>query len=200
MLSSQRYDQIELHVDRLLRKYDLPIFPISVQNILHSMPNIELKFYHPLDSIHSAISDDGYTEWNGSTPTIYICYQENIKRVRFTIAHEIGHIKLQHHRNTEISMQEKEQEANYFASRLLVPVWAIHYLEVKSPEIISDVFCVSYQCAELRFRQYLKWTACGCPLNDIAKELSSTVWFAPERKFLFPVLSFIQQVPNISFV
>ena len=56
-----------------------------------------------------------------SLKSYFILYNDNmdINRIRFTIAHEIGHIALGH----EESNDETESEADYFARHLLVPIY-----------------------------------------------------------------------------
>ena len=55
-----------------------------------------------------------------SLKSYFILYNDNmdINRIRFTIAHEIGHIALGH----EESNDETESETDYFARHLLVPI------------------------------------------------------------------------------
>ena len=60
-----------------------------------------------------------------------IFYNPNyyLPRVRFSIAHEIGHLLLEH--NTNLLTDKIETEANAFAARLLMPVGVLHALGVK---------------------------------------------------------------------
>ncbi len=85
-------------------------------------------------------------------------------RMRFSIAHEIGHVLLHINSSRYLDEQTKrsrdeilenisetEAEANAFATRLLCPLCVLQYLNVDS---ISDImkFCdVSFSVAKLRF-------------------------------------------------
>lgn len=89
----------------------------------------------------------------------YIVYDDSLPlgRKRFTIAHELGHIFLQHSRAAGFyarTMERKtsplEIEANIFASRFLAPacvLWAINALDAAE---IARVCEISQQAAEIR--------------------------------------------------
>lgn len=59
--------------------------------------------------------------------------------IRFTLAHEIGHIVLNHKMDTEAA----NKEANCFARNLLCPVYIRNLLEVQTVESYCNVFNVS---------------------------------------------------------
>lgn len=70
---------------------------------------------------------DGYTITNIRPNTDIIFYNDKIEshgRIRWTIAHEIGHIVLNHKEQCDIN----EIEANTFASQLLLPQCILEYL------------------------------------------------------------------------
>lgn len=62
---------------------------------------------------------------------MYIFYDDTVspERQRFTIAHELGHIIMQHS-----GAEDNEAEANVFASRLLMPACVLYACEVKTVE------------------------------------------------------------------
>ncbi len=74
-----------------------------------------------------------------------------LERNRFTIAHEIGHIYLQH-----VSTNNKliEKEANMFASRILMPMILIKELNITSAEGLAQVCQVSIEAATWRMKRY----------------------------------------------
>ncbi len=79
-----------------------------------------------------------------------ILYQEKGKskrRLNWTLAHEVGHIYLEHEKDGE----REEIEAHYFASQLLLPDIALVYLqknlEILTPEMIAEFFGVSVLAA-----------------------------------------------------
>ena len=115
------------------------------------------------DSCQESFDDDGYsTKYNGKL----IIYYNDLKpaaRIRFTIAHEIGHCLLNHVREGEITPRlnsetdkykdPKEIQANVFARDVLMPATVLHSLGVNSPEQISRLCNVSMQSAEIRFKR-----------------------------------------------
>lgn len=95
---------------------------------------------------------------NREKKKIYINDAENHKRQRFTIAHEIGHLRL--HNESEIDYRTsindpknwKEYEANRFAAELLMPEapfiekWNKH----QDLDIVASFFGVSIPAASIR--------------------------------------------------
>lgn len=104
-------------------------FPIHPQNVRVSNKNIIIVSFskYACDTgsninllTKNGIFDDGYTIQNVRENTSIIFYNDKIEnkgRIRWTIAHEIGHIVLGHNKQCEIN----EVEANTFASQLLLP-------------------------------------------------------------------------------
>lgn len=72
-------------------------------------------------------------------------------RVRFSIAHEIGHLLLEH--NTNLAIDKVEVEANAFAARLLMPVGILHALGVKKHTDIMQFCQVSEPAAIKRMNR-----------------------------------------------
>ncbi len=91
-----------------------------------------------------------------------IFYNENTspQRQRFSIAHELGHIFLHtdvragatvYNREPSPSDDPIETEANIFASRLLVPLCVVQFLNLNSAREISELCDVSYSAASNRY-------------------------------------------------
>ena len=85
-------------------------------------------------------------------------------RIRFTVAHELGHILLGHLRaEGQVTPRNREPEkgdapiemmANVYASRLLAPACVLHSLKVESPEAISELCDISLQSATFRDNEW----------------------------------------------
>ncbi len=75
-------------------------------------------------------------------------------RIRFSIAHELGHILLDHGDYQDV---EKEAEANYFASHFLAPRMAIHYSCCKNQNDVAKLFRISQEAARYAFDDYRRW-------------------------------------------
>lgn len=88
----------------------------------------------------------------------YIIYNdtEPLRRCRFTIAHELGHIFLGHllvntqqYRTFSIN-NDTESQANVFARDLLAPACVLHELNVLNAEEIAELCNISMEAAGYR--------------------------------------------------
>ena len=105
---------------------------------------------------------DGYSAIVNDKPIIVInsLKRDNTARMRFTVAHELGHIMLGHvgvyelvNREPSPSDNEIEQQANIFATRLLAPACVLWGCNVQSPEEIMQLCDISHQAAQFRFNR-----------------------------------------------
>lgn len=91
----------------------------------------------------------------------YIFYRGNMTtgRIRFTVAHELGHIVLGHLGNQTYTTRNREprkddapieQMANVFASRLLAPACVLYELNATTPERIAELCDISLAAARFR--------------------------------------------------
>lgn len=103
--------------------------------------------------IMTKVFDDGFCSFLSQYGKFGIFYNDSVdkERTRFTIAHEIGHIVLQH---TERNDTRIEEEANYFARCLLAPPVLLILKNVKSIEEVRNMSDISYQCAVNSFEAY----------------------------------------------
>lgn len=99
----------------------------------------------------------------------YIFYDDTIRsegRIRFTIAHEIGHFHMSHlnagsrfrvgFAQRGGSSDADEREANAFAVRLLAPACVLNRVNVGSPEDIMKLCGMSYEASKYRFERLQK--------------------------------------------
>lgn len=102
---------------------------------------------------------DGFTVRSGNRCYVFYNMEQPPGRVRFTIAHELGHVLLGHlgdgeHTvyNRESSSEDAPEEhtANVFASRLLAPACVLHALGAVTPEQIAAVCDISMAAARFR--------------------------------------------------
>ncbi len=92
--------------------------------------------------ICECLGSDGYSIFNGHNYTIaYNNTISNLGRIRFTLAHEIGHIILGHHKDFEVTeiLQDNftkdeykilENEANCFARNILAPAPLVNQMSL----------------------------------------------------------------------
>lgn len=71
-----------------------------------------------------------------------------VERIRFSIAHELGHVFL----NSEI-----EEDADNFASHFLAPRIIIHKYRCEAADQIHDIFGLSYDASNRALMDYRKW-------------------------------------------
>ncbi|MEF9984525.1 MAG: ImmA/IrrE family metallo-endopeptidase [Bacilli bacterium] len=118
----------------------------------------------------------GCTFYNCNQDIYIILYNDDTSdnnvegRIRWTLAHELGHCMLQH-LNTmskykaaensfgnidEINLQI-ETEADVFAANFLSPLPLFEKLHIQSPVDIKNTFGLSALASNNRMQDYLKW-------------------------------------------
>ena len=156
----------------ILIKNGISSLPVSPAHIIKNAGIRLISYHHGSDLIHkfglSTKSNDGFSIRYGQQWMIF--YNQDIKprtRIRFTLAHEIGHIVLRHDlkcKETSFGRIEytemnngnmngkriRELEANIFASRLLAPAIVLHELHMCDPHQIAALCGLSQQAAEYR--------------------------------------------------
>lgn len=92
----------------------------------------------------------------------------NSNRYRWNIAHELGHILLDHHKSTDktriyrCSLSDKEYdyfeaEADYFAQLILVPHVVLYAFKIQNAGQIKRLCKISNPAAGRRFHAYNNW-------------------------------------------
>ena len=147
LLTRARQIEIEIETVTLLQDLGINRYPMSVRNLAEGL-GIELVKYSSLSeeerALAKAASDDAFHVRTANFYETRIILDDRgayYFRSRFSGAHEIGHIWLEHQEGTA----DREAEADYFAGYILVP----HPLVLSTPEgeSISDLFGVSGPCA-----------------------------------------------------
>lgn len=121
-------------------KSNIDVFPIKLFELIHKFEwgvityeEMAINSECSVDTVCKCLGTDGYSIYNGYNYTI--AYNNTIKsqgRINFTLAHEIGHIILNHHKDFEVTeiLQDNftkeeykilENEANCFARNILAP-------------------------------------------------------------------------------
>lgn len=105
---------------------------------------------------------DGLSFFAGDIPIALYNSACRPERIRFTVAHELGHIVLGHISpgsittvNREPNPQDdpKETAANQFAARLLAPACVLWGLGLHTADEIAQICCISKRAAELRAKR-----------------------------------------------
>ena len=156
---------IDMGVDRL---------PVKISGILKRLgiPAAEytqnLEIIRKLGLLHLARSSDGFTILKEERPYIFYDETKPPARIRFTLAHELGHIVLQNgfrrfggtmatRCNVEPGTirNPEEQAADVFAVRLLAPACVLHELRLFDAGQIAEVCQISRTAAGYRLRRLL---------------------------------------------
>jgi Zn-dependent peptidase ImmA (M78 family) len=107
------------------------------------------------EQLAGGLSRDGFTVLRGDLPPLVLYNEKSPARRRaFTLAHEAGHICLEHRDDSP----QNEAEANLFAANLLAPrilLWELKRVFGKiSAQQICDIFTVSKQAAQLQLENF----------------------------------------------
>lgn len=127
--------------------------PINIVKLCKHL-GIKVKYYIPTDD------NDGECTIIKNVPYILVNKNCSKQRKRFTIAHELGHILLDHVGKYQLVNREPsptdnpiEQSANVFASRLLAPACVLWGCNVQNADEIVKLCDISKQAAEYRMER-----------------------------------------------
>lgn len=149
------YKEIEENASRLLRDYGDDLLPIDVFELARRLNITLIPFSQLKGKTGTTFEKDGCSLCNNGKFTIYYNDDQPIVRQKFTIMHEIGHIRLGHKTDSDLA----EQMANHFASYALVPLPLVYMRCCKNAKMIEEIFGVSLQCAQYAYARYEKYCA-----------------------------------------
>lgn len=145
---------VELPVDlnQILRQLEIGAYPYQGNEML--IRNLGLE--------NLIAQTEGLSFFRGEKPVIL--YDRNLLpyRIRFTVAHELGHIILGHVGPGEATKRNQEPgsgdglletAANQFAARLLAPACVLWGLDLHTASEISSQCHISYQAAMFRAKR-----------------------------------------------
>lgn len=158
---------------KILKKYDLNTVPIDLDIIFEGEGFKKVEINKP-NGVNGSI-----THHPGKGTFVAINKASPFNRIRFTLAHELGHIFLNHDKRDiydgeqyremdDIDPEEmpssapwKEVEANIFASELLIPLEQLkkYAKEGHSMEKLAEIFQVSKHAMSVAYTtnwKYLK--------------------------------------------
>lgn len=148
----------------ILLKADITNLPVDLSKVLKA---VDVKAILYCDAFFDADSprlrgSDGFVTKIGGKKAIYLNEEKGTtQRRRFTMAHEIGHIVLDHpitpiiYRNSEVDENQSptEIQANIFARDLLMPAGVLAKLHVTTVDEIMRICNVSYTSAQIRLER-----------------------------------------------
>lgn len=171
----RRYTEIRDAVWRLILDMGITKLPVSISSVLKKLC-IELYTYQEnqetikrlrLESLTT--TSDGFTIVLNDRYIIFYDDTQLPARIRFTLAHELGHIILESGfsrttsgvlyttRNKEPDKKDNPEEtaANMFAARLLAPSCVLHELKLFTTEDIMQYCAISKIAAEFKLERML---------------------------------------------
>lgn len=133
--------------------FDIKSLPVSIHSITNTadikvIKNSVAKELHSSEIGISILADNVW----------HIIYDDTLSqgRIRFTLAHELGHIFLGHtlsggyHARTFDTKNDDEWEADRFAADLLAPACVLWALDLHTIEEIQQICNISYTSAKIR--------------------------------------------------
>lgn len=150
-LSEERYDEIREEVAYFIEDYGIAEYPFSIWSLLRAM-HIRLI---PYEALPENLRNEVVKVWpnaitlrpgNFNVAKTVIFYNDTHprERIRFTLAHELAHIVLEHPAEEN---EVYETEADIFANYLLGPAPLVLRDSINDIETIMDDFVVSRGCA-----------------------------------------------------
>lgn len=161
-LSDERYEEIKEEVADVCEELHITKFPIKCVEVCKGL-GIVLKSYNQFNerTFQAVIraSEDGMVAKIDNHYEIFYNPSKSTERIRSTVFHEIGHIRLRH----LVHDEENEAEANFFASYFLAPPPLINYFNLKHEEEIMEKFWTTYTLASNSLERYCKWLQFSSP-------------------------------------
>lgn len=106
---------------------------------------------------------DAFAVWLNGRPTIFLNTDKSAERLRFDLAHELGHLVM-HRGVATVKNKKYEAEANAFAGHFLVSPGAI-YSKVRSQPTLDDVFALKKHFRVSAASMVFRLHECGL-IND----------------------------------
>lgn len=165
-LSDDRYEVIKQEVVDMYEDCELTTYPIDCFEIARRL-NYKLIPYSRLSGkkliAAMQISTDGFhvlVEEKATGMFRWVIFYNDAccwERQRWTILHEIGHIRLDHTQESDLA----ETEANFFAKYSIAPPPLVHIAHCEDYVDIANKFDMSLQAAYYAMNYYQKWLQYG---------------------------------------
>lgn len=174
-IASYRYREIEETIVEFLSDFGRVSYPFDIFGFLLSL-GIRLIPYSnlPLENRRALMSafPDAVTPRPQyfdvrKTTIFYNDIGKDAERVRFTLAHELAHLILEHPSDDE----PFESEANYGAGYILAPDPIVAKFSKRDATVIKHDFSLSDTCAQVALRHTCNRLRCGKPAAPYEKEI-----------------------------
>ena len=188
-ISSQRYEDIKVTIADIYEDYNVQDLPIDIFGLAKIM-NCKIVKSSVLLSNNIKKTDDYLFSkypssflYYDSIKQQFMIYLDDVEdkrqRQRFSLAHEITHIVLEHDSQNDIN----EAEANFGASYLLAPTSLILIPPFKNillnPEKVAKIFDISKPAAEIVVKYNNQRITSGSPKEkDYEKRINNLLKWA----------------------
>lgn len=151
-----------LKIAKFQSKYSLSYY-YSIRRLIKDLGIKLIRYggYNIKDMLE--VSEDGFSAVRSDGFYIFYNPDKAETRLNFTLAHELGHLTLSHHKllNSKIIAHGGnsiiERQANIFAHNLLMPINRVEdYLKIKTTHEIAEIFEVSPAMVSTRLK-YLRY-------------------------------------------
>lgn len=154
-LSAKKYYYLSNLSRKFLIKNNICELPVRLNSIIENNGWILIPYSKLIElnipEYHDLMKRNlGFAELRNKKYYIYYSDNVEVEIQRFTIAHEMGHILLHHFK---IYSETREQEANMFAARLLMPMCVLYECNVESIQEVAELCKVSVISAGFRFKR-----------------------------------------------
>lgn len=150
-------ENILWNVLNVFMEYRVKMFPTDCFDLLHQCGYTVITYQklkqknEELYQMCQDYSDESFRD--GKNMVIAYNDEKPALRIRFSLAHELGHHVLGHLNES----RENEMEANYFASCLLAPRMAIHYCHCLNALDVARLFQLSDEASRIAYEDYQIW-------------------------------------------
>ena len=157
-LPKKLYKEIESKACNLLCECNITSIPIEPTEIIQKkgwiLKEIENLSY-VLDQYDTSGNSDGFSCFDTLLGKYVIAYdpQKPIRRIRFTLMHEIAHIDMGHLQESDLA----KKIADTYAAYALAPSPLINALNCEDYTEVSNRFNISLECAFICFQRYINW-------------------------------------------
>lgn len=171
------YDKIKYTVFSIYEQCNITELPFDCFQLLMMKGYICKKYSQLSEAKYNAcmeLSPDSCTIGD----TIYYNDKKSIRRIRFSLMHELGHIELK---------TDNETEANLFSSNILCPSIALYFSKLSNIREISNMFNISLECAKYAKDFYEKWlfSVKNYGMTDIDRKLYQHFYNQDVKQFVF---------------
>ena len=135
----------EREIVEIYNKCGVCCYPINTYSIMFNFgyklihySDLQYKYGDKIESLERSIGD---AITNLETKTVLYNDKRDIRRIRFTLMHELGHIVLKDNKD--------EDGADAFAAEILAPLAVIRHKHFKTAKEISDFFQLSMSASNI---------------------------------------------------